>query len=757
MKTMKIAAALFFCLLSPSLWSAVPLTENDQTAWKIVLPNDAVAVEKTAADELRLHLTGITGVEFPICSEDELAADQGRVFLVGRTKRTEAVLAEVGKSAFAFDEIFIKSFPTDSGPTVVLCGHDRRGTLYAVYEFLEKVGGVRWFAPDCTVIPPNPNLAVPDDLSVSYAPKIFSREMYHRLAQGGVFSARNRGNGSIPENYGGRVSIVNFVHSFYKYLPPEKYFADHPDWYSEVKGKRTADNAQLCLTNDAMRAELTKNVLEALRNNPGATMIDISQNDWAGYCECPKCKAVDDAEESHAGTLVTFLNQVAADVEKEFPDVLVETLAYQYTRRPPKTVRPRGNILIRLCSIECSFLEPVTGPKNAEFASDLDGWSKIAEQLFIWDYVTNYNDYIGPHPNWDALAANVRVFVDRGAVGLFEEGEGDDFCEMKNWVLMKLMWDPTLDEQALMREFCDGYYGLEISPMILEYWKILMARAREVSPKLGCFGANSAQWLDLATANRATERMNAALSKAREVYGVDSPQALRVEKSKMAIDSVWLERYQSLRADAKSLGVSFGGPSDPHAAAADFIDRCKRFQTVGANISTTGDGFARWQRRLELSFTVHKDLPPICDGLSDEDLYCCDYDDEAFENYLGRARFVDDTAAWDGRATAMPTEVDWNTSFTPQLTGVWKVCASLRCDATADSGPAGSFGAYNANDKKHLASRSFSIEEIKGPEYKWIELGDVDFSHGGYVWFAHSHNPSVSDVYVDRLLFIRVP
>ena len=93
---------------------------------------------------------------------------------------------------------------------------------------------------------------------------------------------------------------------------------------------------------------MIKNVLGTLRKNPDAKMIDVSQNDWHGYCTCAKCKAVDDAEESHAGTLVLMLNRVAEAVEKEFPDVLVESLAYQYTRSPPKSIKPRHNVLIRV-------------------------------------------------------------------------------------------------------------------------------------------------------------------------------------------------------------------------------------------------------------------------------------------------------------------------------------------------------------------------------------------------------------------------
>jgi len=475
----------------------------------------------------------------------------------------------------------------DAG-NLVLAGHEKRGCLYAVYSFLQDVVGVRWWAPGETFVPKKPTLVVADDLAVSYAPQLISREMYHRNAQPCVFSARMKGNGSLTPEYGGAVRIVNFVHSFYKYLPPEKYFDAHPDWYSQIDGKRKHEHAQLCLTNEEMTRELTKNVLQTLRKNPGARMIDVSQNDWHGFCACEKCKAIDDAEESHAGTLVLMLNRVAEAVEKEFPDVLVESLAYQYTRKPPKTIKPRHNVLIRLCTIECSYIQPLDDEQNRKFAADIEGWSKLAKHLFIWDYTTNYNDYLGPHPNLRVLAPNVRYFVKHGAVGLFEEGEGDDFCELKNWLLMRVMWEPSLDDEALIDEFVRGYYGEAVAPLIKQYWDVLIAQAQKEKIYLGCFGMNSAKWLDLVTLNRATELMNQAVATAAKVYGPDSDELRRLRKSKMGIDHVWLSRYYPLRCESREKRLPFLGPKDPVQAAEEFAGLCKRFGTRAAVISQEG-------------------------------------------------------------------------------------------------------------------------------------------------------------------------
>lgn len=722
------------------------LARDGATAWRIVLPDEATIVEKTAARELSQHLKLVTGADFPTIAERIAPADGKSLIFIGHT-------AKAPKKDYKFDEILVKM----EGGNLVLAGHKKRGCLYAVYSFLQDVVGVRWWAPEDTFIPKKPTLAVADDLALSYAPQMISREMYHRDAQPTVFSARMKGNGFLTPEYGGAVRIVNFVHSFYKYLPPEKYFAAHPDWYSEINGKRKHEYAQLCLTNEEMTRELINNVLETLRKNRDARMIDVSQNDWHGFCTCAKCKAIDDAEESHAGTLVLMLNKVAEAVEKEFPDVLVESLAYQYTRKPPKTVKPRDNVLIRLCTIECSYIQPLDGEQNRKFAADMEGWSKLAKHLFVWDYTTNYNDYLGPHPNLRVLVPNVRYFVKHGAIGLFEEGEGDDFCELKNWLLMRAMWEPSLDAGKLIDEFLRGYYGEAVAPLIKQYWDLLIARAEKEKIYLGCFGMNSAKWLDLATLNQVTEIMDKAVETATKVYGSDSHELRRLRKSKMGVDHVWLSRYYPLRCEAREKKLPFLGPKDPLKAAEEFAQLCKRFKTKAAVISQEKN-FGLYLEGMKAGFIAQKNPPEICKGIS-EDAWVV-FDALSFNNFNNAATIVADPQGWNGKSVRMGTKVDWNTSYTPPVRGKYRVLASLRCEGTIKKGRLGSWGVYDSQGKKSLKTMSLDRKDFATADgsldkkFRWIDLGVVDFVAGAYFWFAHGHNPELDSIFVDRVVLI---
>ena len=106
----------------------------------------------------------------------------------------------------------------------------------------------------------------------------------------------------------------------------------------------------------------------------------MSQNDNRNYCTCDKCAASDVREGSPAGTLLRFVNAVADDIAKDYPDVVIDTLAYQYTRPVPKITRPRPNVCVRLCSIECCFSHPLdddTCAQNAAFHRDIVAWNEV--------------------------------------------------------------------------------------------------------------------------------------------------------------------------------------------------------------------------------------------------------------------------------------------------------------------------------------------------------------------------------------------
>jgi len=208
-------------------------------------------------------------------------------------------------------------------------------------------------------------------------------------------------------------------------------------------------------------------VRQWIQEHPEATLISVSQNDTFNYCQCPDCKGLDDAEKSPAASLLRFVNAIAEDLEPDYPRIRIDTLAYQYTRKPPRTIRPHRNVVVRLCSIECCFAHPLAtcgSPENRRFAEDIVAWQPVAPLLYIWDYTPNFAHYQQPFPNFEVLQPNVQFFVNHGVKGLFEQGNyspggGGELGPLRAYVLAKLLWNPATDVERHIDEFTSAYYG----------------------------------------------------------------------------------------------------------------------------------------------------------------------------------------------------------------------------------------------------------------------------------------------------------
>jgi hypothetical protein len=443
-----------------------------------VTPAAPTPAQTFAAEELVRFTAEMTGATLRLQTDAELLP--ARAILLGVTRYTEQVVGGATDLGRLGDDGFrLKT----AGNHLAIVGSGVRGTLYGVYELLEHHGGCRWYASWHSVIPKHDTWTI-TEIDDTQVPAFVMREPFWFDMFDGNLAARCRANGNrmdLTEKHGGKIRFGGglFVHTFYVLMPPAEFLAQHPEYFSELGGKRVADHAQLCLANPDVLRICTERLLERIRKDPGAKLYSLSQNDWAGYCTCAQCRAIDEREGTPAGSLITFVNRVAEAVEKEFPEVWIETLAYQYTRTPPRTVKPRHNVVPRLCTIECDFSLPLDVspyPQNAKFVEDIRGWSAMTDKLYIWDYVTNFAHYIGPHPNFNSLQGNAKFFRDNHVVGLFEQGAYQgrhaEFAELRAWILAKLLWNPDQEVEPLYRDFFAGYYGAA-APMVRQYFDAL--------------------------------------------------------------------------------------------------------------------------------------------------------------------------------------------------------------------------------------------------------------------------------------------
>lgn len=543
-----LAVAVFGRLTPALAQQTLTLAADGRSDYVVVRPADSSPSQLYAAEELVEFTRQMTSVELPVVTDE--APLPAKAILLGVTRYTAELLgAAPDLTALGDDGFRLVARP----PHLLIVGSGVRGTLYGVYELLERHGGCRWFAPWQSTIPHRPTWTIPavDDTQV---PAFAMREPFWWPMFPGDYAARCRANGNRMEleaRHGGKIRFGGglFVHTFYPLMPPAEFFATHPEYYSEINGKRTADYAQLCLSNPDVVRIVTERVLERIRRDPEAKLFSVSQNDWGGWCQCERCRAIDEREGSPAGSIITFVNQVAEAVEKEFPNVWIETLAYQYSRTPPRTVRPRANVVPRLCTIECDFSRPLDQsdyPQNVRFVDDIKGWSAITDKLYIWDYTTNFGHYLAPHPNFGALQGNVQFFRDNHVVGLFEQGayQGPhaEFAELRGWLLAKLLWNPDQPVEPLIDEFMTGYYGPAAGP-VRTYFDELQALVADPSAKLFIWGPPTAPCFTDAFFERA-----AGLWAEAERLAADDPQyRYNVRMSALPVIYARLMRWPAMK------------------------------------------------------------------------------------------------------------------------------------------------------------------------------------------------------------------
>jgi hypothetical protein len=582
--TIPLLATLALGIYAVPASADVMIASRGAAQARIVLAPGATEPEKTAAFELGLFLHIVSGGDFPAATE---AVPGGSRLLVGAGAARLAV-PPFDASTLGSEEIIVRT----SGSDLILVGGGPRGTLYAVYTFLEDIVGCRWWTRTASLMPSKPSLSL-DSIDIRFKPPLEYREPFWYTAFEPVWAARNKANGISAggdDIHGGRQVYEGFVHTFYELIPPEKYFRDHPEWFSEIKGVRTTKDAQLCLTNEEMRRELVKNLRERLRANPKATIASVSQNDCFNNCTCPRCRAVDEEEGSPSGSLLRFVNAVAADLKDEFPGLAFDTLAYQYTRKPPRLVRPLPNVIVRLCSIECGFARPLDDPANKAFLDDIDGWSKIAGRLYIWDYTTDFSHYIQPQPNYGVLAPNIRLFVARNVKGVFEQGAyqswGSEMAELRAWMLAKLLWNPALDADRLRREFVRGYYGPAAGP-IEDYLSLLERAVKASGDALGCYSPPTAKFLNVETLSEAWRLFEKAERKTEGTL----EYASRIRMAKLPAAYVVLTRWDSLKDEAAKKGAAWIWPQKRDELMRWFLDTAK---AAGVTMISEGRSFEDW-------------------------------------------------------------------------------------------------------------------------------------------------------------------
>ena len=447
--------------------TSIRIAGTDIGQYTILYASDSHPAEINAAKELQRYIYNSTGVLLSLSEDGTPGRENAPEICIGGTNRNEPETFDGQEEAF---HIYYKA------PRLYIAGGGARGTLYGVYAFLETYLGWRWFAPDTEECVLSGAVEIPADCNLYCRPALEYRDVYWFSAFDTPWAVKMKLNASgdhrkLGPEYGGGIGYggPRFVHTFSDFMPLSEYFQEHPEYYSLRGGARCGEYlyTQLCLTNPDVLRIITEKILAYMEAHPDTRIISVSQDDsYVGdsYCHCAECEKIHREEGSPMGSLLRFVNAIAETVKIRYPHLSIDTLAYQHTFEPPLHTVPRDNVIIRLCT-----WNPILSQKHIErrnIREALTRWKAVCNRIYIWDYTTNFSDYLATFPNFANLQPNVRLFADNHVKGIFAQGNyqsvSGEFGELRAYLLARLLWEPEMEPDAYyghMDAFLEGYYG----------------------------------------------------------------------------------------------------------------------------------------------------------------------------------------------------------------------------------------------------------------------------------------------------------
>jgi len=708
--------------------SQLQITANSKTT--IVLPTDTIPSEETAAKELQNYLTQITGSDCQIVRESQATKLTGNLIYVGPTQFAKAHLND--KSTVADEEWVMQT----SGNSLILDGGRPRGTLYAVYHFLEDVCGVHWWTPFEETVPKQKVLSIAK-LNRREKPTFRYRDVYTLYANDdGRFMARSRldrqGDTVVSADYGGTRDYgpPYHVHTLYKsiYIDPKKYYPAHPDWFvGNGKNEPTVSNSNLAMSNPEMRKEFLRLLLINIRESRAAAIAkhlpvpdvyDVSQNDnGVSFVGGPADEALVKANGgAESAILLSFINYLADGVKAEFPDIYIDTLAYHTGEQAPTNMTARDNVIIRLTDTQSNVLLPITAPRNHVMRENVENWAKHCKNLRIWDYNITYRFPEVPQPTSQTYAPDLRFMAAHNVEGEFVEFEEPlraDMRDMKLWILCKLLENPNQNYDALLKEFTDGYYGAA-GPYVRQYLTALQAAAAKSGADVQWFsGLDTFSYLTTGFLQQA----NGIYAKAANAVKSDPVLSRRVAIARGSVDIAILRRYRSLMKQwrqEKHDESTF--PLDREAAGKRYLAAATARIDMWLPKDKRGPEILKLQNLVGSLTSGPAFLPPPAKfkDVPTKDLFT--YNAADTRNYADRAKVVVDKDAETGYATRYIIPDDELEKY--KLPMPW--------------------GVYDTVGKKSTLLTAIKATDIPGAGYHWYKMGDVTLTGHDYLYFFWS-------------------
>lgn len=485
--------------------AALPLTSGGKAEAEIIIDEKAHPSVKFAAEELQNFIEKISGAKLPVVNIP--GTSKTKIFLgvpadSGLMKDLSVKYEDDLKKLSDNDGFAVRT----DGNNIYIFAANPKGVLNGVYNFLDRNSDIIWprgLEPFNAIYSSNPNLEVKSSDYIDI-PKFILRGWHicrypkqsHEATE--LWMIRNRcnfiGTSNVPELLERRQKhgfIIEFGggHNLNTYLlPPAKYAEEHPDFYAMLDGKRRpGGRSQLCFSNDKMTEEVIQVLKGKIKAAPDfvKTFNVMIEDSW-DLCECPECKKAirlkdgtllnSDDEAFRSTQFFIFLNKVAEGVNKEYPDVRINSFGYFFTAVPPK-IKLSPSINVRFCPYVKNDKERVEN--TPKWKKRTEEWVNITPNIIWREYYGDASDF--PRPLSDIVAKDLQYINKLGVKRVFSEyypdaehmntrykklsAENWDASGMQFWIISQLYWNPEQDLDMLKEKYLGRTYHEAASAM----------------------------------------------------------------------------------------------------------------------------------------------------------------------------------------------------------------------------------------------------------------------------------------------------
>lgn len=467
----------------------IVIVNNRQSEYKIVVSSDAHNVEILAAEELQKYILESTKCKLPILKENEITIDeQSKILSIGETNVFKQSGITLDYDVYGDGGTFVDV----DGYKVYISGAKPVGTVYSVYEFLNKEIGFEAYATDEVCFNKTDSIKLVDFDNYSSIPAFQERSpMYGEIKDPKkAMVMRLVGNDSLyGRDWGVSVhSIENLCNKTY-----------YPQWFPY---------GQICMSNEEAREHVANNLISKIASMPNTRYWELGHGDNSIACKCEKCMASVAKYGGQGGLYVQWLNYIGEMVENWLiknnidREVWIVGLAYRGYADPPaiknadgtyspmdETVACRDNVAIRYAPIEACFAHSIVDPdcpKNGSglYAENIKKWKACSpKRLWLWLYSCEYYDYQFPMNDWGQMVESYKFYEEVGVFCVKDEMQPCDrapFSALKLFLRSKLLWDTDYNLDQLIDDFFVNFYK-EAAPYMREFYDSIRAHFVKLS------------------------------------------------------------------------------------------------------------------------------------------------------------------------------------------------------------------------------------------------------------------------------------